>query len=363
METAPGGGGLMRWPWQRREKRESSFTDALVTQILASAAGASLAQPTAIVALECAANLYARGFAAARVQGPAWAQRALSPACLALCGRVLIRSGELVLAIDATDGELRLWPAADYDVHGSFDSGDWTYRLNLAGPSVFTTRDPVPASGVVHLMYARDPQRPWRGVGPLDAASSTGALAANLKTRLSEEAGGPVGHLLPIPQDGGGDDDPLMSFKADIRAAKGRPLLVETTAAGFGEGPGLGAGARLDRPALRRKSHANPADPARRRGHVGPRRLRRNPGVGGVGGRNRSSRRLATIHHGVSRAAVADRGPGALRQAGNGRELRPTGLWAHDLQGRAAAFQKLVAGGVSVNEALTTSGLLGGEET
>ena len=34
------------------------------------------------------------------------------------------------------------------------------------------------------------------------------------------------------------------------------------------------------------------------------------------------------------------------------------GLWAHDLQGRAAAFQKLVAGGVAVTEALTTSGLL-----
>ena len=34
------------------------------------------------------------------------------------------------------------------------------------------------------------------------------------------------------------------------------------------------------------------------------------------------------------------------------------GLWAHDLQGRASAFQRLVAGGVSVNEALATSGLL-----
>ena len=37
------------------------------------------------------------------------------------------------------------------------------------------------------------------------------------------------------------------------------------------------------------------------------------------------------------------------------------GLWAHDLQGRATAFQKLVAGGVAVNEALMTSGLLAAE--
>ena len=34
------------------------------------------------------------------------------------------------------------------------------------------------------------------------------------------------------------------------------------------------------------------------------------------------------------------------------------GLYAHDLQGRATSFQKLVAGGVPVNEALVTSGLL-----
>ena len=33
-------------------------------------------------------------------------------------------------------------------------------------------------------------------------------------------------------------------------------------------------------------------------------------------------------------------------------------LYMHDLAGRAQAFQKLVAGGVTVNEALITSGLL-----
>ena len=33
-------------------------------------------------------------------------------------------------------------------------------------------------------------------------------------------------------------------------------------------------------------------------------------------------------------------------------------LYMHDLTGRASAFQKLIAGGVAVNEALITSGLL-----
>ena len=37
------------------------------------------------------------------------------------------------------------------------------------------------------------------------------------------------------------------------------------------------------------------------------------------------------------------------------------GLYAHDLQGRATAFQKLIAGGLDVQEALVTSGLIGAE--
>ena len=36
-----------------------------------------------------------------------------------------------------------------------------------------------------------------------------------------------------------------------------------------------------------------------------------------------------------------------------------TPLWAHDGAGRSATFKNLVAGGVSVNEALVTSGLDG----
>ena len=65
-------------------------------------------------------------------------------------------------------------------------------------------------------------------------ARSTGTLAANLETRLGEEAGGPVGHVIPVPHDGGdgAGDDRLGMLKADIAAVRGRPILAETTAAG-----------------------------------------------------------------------------------------------------------------------------------
>ena len=55
---------------------------------------------------------------------------------------------------------------------------------------------------------------------------------------MADEAGGPIANLLAVPQDGGDDseDDPLKELKADIRTARGKALLVETVAAGWGEG-------------------------------------------------------------------------------------------------------------------------------
>ena len=58
------------WPFNRTEIRESSFTDALVSQIVARAGGAVSARPTATGALEACAGLVGRAFSAASVEGP-----------------------------------------------------------------------------------------------------------------------------------------------------------------------------------------------------------------------------------------------------------------------------------------------------
>ena len=44
--------------------------------------------------------------------------------------------------------------------------------------------------------------------------------------------------MIPIPADGGDgtDDDPMRLFKADLASARGRTILAETTAAGWGDG-------------------------------------------------------------------------------------------------------------------------------
>ena len=61
---------------------------------------------------------------------------------------------------------------------------------------------------------------------------------ANTERSLADEAGGPVAQLLPVPQDEGDDseDDPLAMLRKDIRDARGKALLVETVASGWGEG-------------------------------------------------------------------------------------------------------------------------------
>ena len=224
------------WPWSKREpeRRESiPFTDAVVAALAAQAGG------TAIAALEAAVALYSRAFAGATIFDPPEAATVLNPPCMAFLARNLIRRGEDVHQIMVEGGMVRLQPIGSWDVRGGPREREWWYRCDRFGPSGNLT-ELAPAAAVLHCRYAIDSARPWYGISPLGWARSTGTLAANLETQLGEEAGGPVGHVIPVPQDGGdgGDDDPLAELKADLAAAKGRTILAETTAVGGGEGRG-----------------------------------------------------------------------------------------------------------------------------
>ena len=103
-------------------------------------------------------------------------------------------------------------------------------------------------ASVLHFRYGSDPARPWAGISPLGFAYLTGKLAGGLELRLSQEAQARVGYLLPVPGDGGdgSDDDPHKRLKADLAALAGNTSLIETTAAGWGEGKVAGASNRLE---------------------------------------------------------------------------------------------------------------------
>ena len=349
----------MRWPWKKPERRESGggFSDAVLRLIESQAAGTA-ADASSTAAVEAASGALSRAFQAARVVGPPWAVEAVCPAFLALVGRDLIRRGDSLHVIRMSGGRVQLIPASSWHWEGNHDPHSWTVRATCYGPSTSTTWN-LPASGVLFVQWGSTPGQPYTGVGPLAWAHTTARLNSETERSLADEAAGPLAQLLAIPQDGGDDSDgdPLAMLKADIRAARGKALLVETSAAGWGEGST--AAPRRDWQA----SRLGPSPPAAM------------PEIA----RDTFSRVLAAC--GAS-PALFDDSDGtskreSLRQWHMGTVLPlarqmehelsaklevPIRLefdgYATDLAGRAQAFQKLVAGGVAVNEALTTAGLL-----
>ena len=217
----------------RSERR--SFESLLVSAVEDQAVGLAVLRPLALGAVESCAGMYSRAFASAVTEPQTRVSRAVSPAALASIARQMIRHGESLHLIDVDlGGRVALREVASWTVVGGPNPEDWRYQVTSA-----TQTRTVSAAGVVHCMYSVDPARPWAGRGPLSWASETGRLGAALERALGDEAGGPVGHLIPVPQDSGeGEEDPLAQLKQDIRGLRGRAALVETTAAGYGEGKG-----------------------------------------------------------------------------------------------------------------------------
>ena len=224
----------MKWPWQRRvEKR--AYSESVAQGIFAQASGLS-PDPSSLGALEVAAGLWSRAFASARPDPPLIAEF-LSPVMLAAVGRNLVRKGESLWVIDVSrSGEISLHEVASYDVAGSYQESSWQYRVDLPGPSGIQTKI-IPSASILHFRFGHRAERPWEGCSPGAFGASATRLLCALETRLGQEAGGPQGFLLPIPQDGGdgGEEDPLKDLKADLANMKGNTALLETTSAGWGD--------------------------------------------------------------------------------------------------------------------------------
>ena len=356
---------MMRFPWSKREpERRASqpFTDAIVSAIASQAGGTAAGDPSAIAALESAAGLYAAAAAGARVIPENAMTAGLTPAVRALIFRDLIRRGESVHAIELRAGAVQLAPCGSWDVRGPADEAAWWYRCDVFGPSGNETRF-VPSGSVVHARYAVDASRPWHGIGPLGWARATGTLAANLETRLGEEAGSNVAFLLPVPSDGGdgGDDDPLKMLKRDLAAGKGRTMLIETTSAGWGEG-------RMAAPSEDLK----------------PRRIGASPPDSLPTLRTDAALAVLAACQ-VPASLVSDADGTAQREAWRRWAMGPlaglaavveaelaakldqpvrldfSGLWAADMAGRASSFKAMVTGGMDPAKAAGLAGLMGAD--
>ena len=350
----------MRWPWQS-EKRDSSFTDTLIAQIVSQASGGTLARPAATGALEASASIVARCFAAADVSGPDQFVAALGPSTLSMIGRSLIRQGEILFAIEVRGGRVVLIPAASWDIHGDVDPASWNYRLVLGGPSRLTTLSPVPSEAMVHVRLQADPGQPWRGVAPLASAAIAGRLSAETMQSLADEASGPRGFLLPSPVDG--NDPTVSALKADIRSLRGKVTLVESTSSGWASD---GAQQRPQGDWQARRLGPAPGAALIEQAELASREVYSACGIllgvvidtEGTGQRESFRRLLHSTIMPLGRIVAEEL---SLKFEAD-ISLAFDSLFAADLSGRARAFQSLVGGGMDLAKAAALSGLMEGKD-
>ena len=355
--------------FRKREKRSAGggYTDAVVAAIEAQAA-AKVADASSTAAVESVAGMLSRAFADAEVIADGWVRDAVTPFWLMQVGRSLIREGASLSVVSMNGaGALDLVPAAFWNFEaletpGAEREADWHARVTTYGPSSSHTRL-LSRDRLVYVRWGTSPGTRYRGQSPMSWAHLTARLQGEAERSLGDEAAGPLAHILPVPQDGGAgtDDDPIKQLKLDIGAARGKAVLTETTAAGWGEG----------------KASAPMAD-------WKPQRLGPAPPEAMVAVADAAFSRMVAAC-GASVSLFTDADGTAQREAWRRWHLgtvQPLAkLLAHelstrlettvslrldkyptDLAGRASAFKALVTGGMDVAAAVATAGLLADDD-
>ena len=343
-----------------RPETRSSYTDFRLQSAWQNAEGGGhVGDYRHTAALETCVRLYASVFAVAEVVGPPWLQRALSGSWRAQVVRAMIRHGEHLDAIESGPGGAELVPAAAWTILGGPRPSSWSYLTTLDGPSGTLTRT-YQGDDVLHVRWATERGRAWEGVGPMQAARSTGQLVGGLETRQGEEVSAPVGMIIPMQRADGDDpeaeDDPLMLLRNDIKTSRGRTLLPETQ---------MGSGDPAQRPHADWKS-------VRFGGSIPEQHIDLRTKVGmsvasacgvpvalvealatGIGQRE-AWRRFTLTSCAAAWTIIADE---VEAKMGVRPELDLSPAYGSDLTGRAAAVQKLVTAGVPIEQALVKVGL------
>ena len=352
--------GWLKSVFGKPETRSTSYTDLRIQAAWQNAEGGGyVGDVCRTSAMETVCRLYAAVFSVAEVKGPPWLQRALTATWRAQAVRAMLRGGEHLDVIESGPGGVELVPAAAWTILGGPRPSSWSYLTTLDGPSGTLTR-PYEADDCLHLRWQTERGRPWLGVGPMQAARSTGQLVGGLETRQGEEASSPVGMIIPMQRADGDDpeaeDDPLMLLRNDIKTSRGRTLLPETQ---------MGSGDPAQRPHADWKSvrfgGAIPEQHIDLRTKVGmsvatacgvPVSLVEGLATG-IGQRE-AWRRFTLTSCAAAWAIIADE---CEAKMGVRPELDMANAYGSDLTGRATAVQKLVTVGVPIDKALGVAGL------
>ena len=313
---------------RKRRKEARSAIDELLALRMAQAAGTATTYvpPESLAAAETAAGLWERAMAAGESD-------VLSAAELAIIGRALVTRGESVWFV--TDG--RPWPAAEWDITSrGVRPADWQYRLTLAGPSGQAVRT-ADAGAVLHFRMRVDARWPWRGRSPWAVASATVAIAGALERSLRDEEGGPVGHVLPVP-----DVEKAQAVADAMAGLRGRVVLGQTMSQGWDTGQARAPGGREWQPV--RIGPAPPDEQRALRSDLADAIL----AAAGVPVELLSPRASSDAREAWRRFLFATIAPAgvlvaneARRVLGGAGRLDWAALAASDLQGRARAYRQL----------------------
>ena len=333
-------------------RQSARYDDTVIAALLARVSGKSLATVNATAALESCAGFVGRAFASAEITGRPIITNALTPECMELVGRSLMRRGEQVFVIDVSNGMLKLLPAETWDIDGSADPDSWEYRVTVGGPSGTLTFPYYPAQGVLHFKYAVDSAQPWRGNSPLAVAHLAGRLSAETVNMLADESSGPVGRLLPLPIEN--KEGTIEELKNGIRDARGRVATVLSgdwgnTSAGGVDGRTYRYGAEPGQPLVNLLKQASDEIYAS---------CGFNPALftSGDAASLRESYRIALAGTIQPLSKLVQSEINAKLDAGVSIDF--TELRAADLSGRARAFQSMVGGGMDVAQAVAVAGLM-----
>ena len=198
-------------------------------------------------------------------------------------------------------------------------------------------------------------------MGPLKRAGLDADLLSAVVTRLGEEAGSPVAHVVPSPVDGAAESTEML--RADLKAAKGGLILAETMASGYGDK----ASAPMQDWSVKRIG-ANPPAVLPALAEATGHRLMEACGVPSAlltasadGTAQREALRRWVHCH------VAPLGRIVSAELADKLDLPVlkfdfAGLYGSDLVGRASAFKRLTEAGMPVEKAAALSGLVAADE-
>ena len=209
------------------------YTDATL-QELTDDTGKPTASATA--AVQFALGLTSRAFMVAEVMPRTPDTAQLTPELLAMTAREMLAKGNAVFEMlrGARAGALTLLAVPGFEISGGLLPSQWKYALKWLDQNEDELTRTAGSDSVIHVRYGATALAPWYGQSPLVAAGMDARVLANIVNKLGDDASTPVAHMIPMPD--GATVAQRQGVAKDIRDARGRVIVPETTRAGIGQG-------------------------------------------------------------------------------------------------------------------------------